>query len=48
MHQMIRSTHPAPELAMSPIVAGAWRMSDWQWTSQERLRWIEADRKSVV
>ncbi len=26
---------------MSRIVAGAWRMGDWQWTPQERLRWIE-------
>ena len=27
--------------ALSPIVAGAWRMADWHWTAQERLRWIE-------
>lgn len=27
--------------ALSPIVAGAWRMADWRWTPQERLRWIE-------
>jgi predicted oxidoreductase len=41
MHQMIRSTeHPAAPL-MSRIVAGAWRMSDWHWSPQERLRWIE-------
>jgi predicted oxidoreductase len=26
---------------LSPIVAGAWRMADWQWSAQERLRWIE-------
>ena len=26
---------------MSRIVAGAWRMRDWNWTPQERLRWIE-------
>jgi predicted oxidoreductase len=26
---------------LSPIVAGAWRMADWQWTAPERLRWIE-------
>ena len=26
---------------MSRIVAGAWRMSDWRWSPQERLRWIE-------
>ena len=26
---------------MSRIVAGAWRMGDWNWTPQERLRWIE-------
>lgn len=27
--------------SLSPIVAGAWRMADWNWTPQERLRWIE-------
>lgn len=26
---------------LSPIVAGAWRMASWNWTAQERLRWIE-------
>ena len=26
---------------MSRLVAGAWRMSDWGWSAQERLRWIE-------
>lgn len=28
-------------LSLSPIVAGAWRMASWEWTAQERLRWIE-------
>lgn len=41
MHQMIRSTQPPESPAMSRIVAGAWRMGDWNWTPQERLRWIE-------
>jgi predicted oxidoreductase len=27
--------------ALSPIVAGAWRMADWNWSVAERLRWIE-------
>ncbi|HTT12469.1 MAG TPA: aldo/keto reductase [Burkholderiaceae bacterium] len=27
--------------ALSPIVAGAWRMTEWGWTPQQRLRWIE-------
>lgn len=27
--------------ALSPIVAGAWRLDSWGWTPQERLRWIE-------
>ena len=45
MHQMIRPVHastqlPAPRL-LSRIVAGVWRMGDWRWTAQERLRWIE-------
>lgn len=26
---------------LSPVVAGAWRMADWQWDAQQRLRWIE-------
>jgi predicted oxidoreductase len=27
--------------ALSPIVAGAWRMAEWGWTVQQRLQWIE-------
>jgi predicted oxidoreductase len=41
MHQMIRSSPQESSPLMSRIVAGVWRMSDWQWTPQERLRWIE-------
>lgn len=41
MHQMIRSTQPPESPTMSRIVAGAWRMGDWNWTPVERLRWIE-------
>ncbi len=41
MHQMIRNQAGADRAVMSRIVAGAWRMSDWHWTPQERLRWIE-------
>ena len=26
---------------LSPIVAGVWRMGEWNWTPQQRLRWIE-------
>lgn len=26
---------------LSPIVAGVWRMAEWNWTPQQRLRWIE-------
>ncbi|HEV7912130.1 MAG TPA: aldo/keto reductase [Albitalea sp.] len=26
---------------LSPIVAGAWRLAAWDWTVQQRLRWIE-------
>jgi len=26
---------------LSPIVAGAWRMAEWGWDAQQRLRWIE-------
>lgn len=40
------STPPTVPLApqgpsLSPVVAGCWRMADWAWTPQERLRWIE-------
>jgi predicted oxidoreductase len=28
-------------LALSPIVAGAWRMAEWELSPQDRLRWIE-------
>ena len=41
MHQMIRSNPEPAAPMMSRIVAGAWRMSDWSWSPQERLRWIE-------
>lgn len=27
--------------SLSPIVAGCWRMAEWAWSPQERLRWIE-------
>jgi predicted oxidoreductase len=26
---------------LSPIAAGAWRMAEWSWNAQQRLRWIE-------
>jgi predicted oxidoreductase len=26
---------------LSPIVAGVWRMADWGWDAEARLRWIE-------
>jgi predicted oxidoreductase len=29
-------------LTLSPIVAGAWRMADWNWSAQQRVRWIES------
>lgn len=32
-------SHDGPHL--SPIVAGAWRMAEWGWNVQQRLRWIE-------
>lgn len=27
---------------LSPLIAGCWRMSDWHWSPQARLAWIEA------
>lgn len=29
-------------LPLSPVVAGVWRMADWPWSVEQRLRWIEA------
>lgn len=26
---------------LSPIVVGTWRLSEWGWSPQERLRWVE-------
>jgi len=28
---------------LSPIVAGAWRLAEWDWTPQQRLDWIEGN-----
>lgn len=28
-------------LVLSRIIAGAWRLDQWQWSPQQRLRWIE-------
>lgn len=28
---------------LSPIIVGAWRLADWQWTSAQRLAWIEGN-----
>ena len=27
--------------ALSPVVAGCWRLAEWGWSAPERLRWIE-------
>ena len=29
--------------ALSAIIAGAWRLTEWDWTPQQRLAWIEAN-----
>ena len=41
MHQMIRTKTEHDGPLTSRVVAGAWRMSEWGWSPQERLRWIE-------
>ncbi|GCL61090.1 aldo/keto reductase [Pseudaquabacterium pictum] len=28
---------------LSPVIAGAWRLAEWQWTAEQRLAWIEAN-----
>ncbi|WP_219851828.1 aldo/keto reductase [Methylibium rhizosphaerae] len=39
------NVHPTPLCtggpALSPVVAGAWRLDSWGWSREERLRWIE-------
>jgi predicted oxidoreductase len=30
-------------VALSSVIAGAWRLADWQWTPQQRLAWIEGN-----
>src|SRR5215468_11041601 len=40
-HDAAAKTSADDGLPLSPIVAGAWRMAEWGWTPQERLRWIE-------
>lgn len=35
------SADRTPPLALSPIVAGAWRLAQWHWSVAERVRWIE-------
>ncbi len=29
------------ELQRSPIIAGAWRLAEWQFSLEQRLAWIE-------
>ena len=36
---LVELSRGGPQL--SPIVAGAWRLAAWDWSVQERLRWIE-------
>src|SRR5262245_66349049 len=42
-HRHDAAAHPpvSGSFPLSPIVAGAWRMAEWGWTPQQRLRWIE-------
>ena len=34
---------PRNPAGLSPVVAGAWRLADWQWTPQQRLAWVEGN-----
>ena len=31
----------SPRPALSPVVAGCWRLAEWGWSAPERLRWID-------
>lgn len=33
--------HPTPTPSLSPIVAGMWRLADWDLSVSQRVRWIE-------
>lgn len=33
--------HPTPPLSLSPIVAGMWRLAEWNLSVSQRVRWIE-------
>lgn len=41
MPQLTNPSHHQTDPMLSPIVAGVWRMASWNWSPQERLRWIE-------
>lgn len=30
-------------VGLSPVIAGAWRLAEWDWTPQQRLAWIEGN-----
>lgn len=36
---LVHTSHQGP--ALSPIVAGTWRLADWGWSAQQTLQWIE-------
>lgn len=38
---MSPDTNDTPTLELSPIIAGLWRITDWNLGVQERVRWIE-------
>ena len=40
-HDAAAKASAGASLPLSPIVAGVWRMAEWGWTPQQRLRWIE-------
>ena len=41
-HPRDYATQTPPDSILSPVVAGVWRMADWQWTPQQRLAWVHA------
>lgn len=39
----MQAAEPTNPAGLSPVVAGAWRLAEWQWTAQQRLAWVEAN-----
>lgn len=39
----MQAADPHNPAGLSPVIAGAWRLGEWQWTARQRLAWIEGN-----